>query len=590
MKTPSSQKSDPKAGQRKASGPGRGPAEKERSSAIASLMGLGERSVQKSYYPQLQQKIRELEQSEHRYRLLAENISDVIWMLDLDLTIVYISPSIRRMSGHRPEALIGKPFTDLLEPGHARRFADQISRETDDRTCTGSPPFKLSGMELQQVDKNGDLCWIEVSISCMAEQGEEGPRLLGSSRDITDRENAQREKEEMQQQLLQAQKMESIGTLAGGIAHDFNNLLTVINGYANIMLKSFEPGSPQEKKMAAIAHAGKRAEGLTRQLLAFSRKQIYSPVVLDINQTLRSMDRMLRRIIGEDIHVETILEKNISPISADQAQIEQIFTNLVVNARDSLHALPQEGGIKKRLTIETGQTRFGRTIASRLGMEKGGFYVFFSVSDNGRGMDKEIQKRIFEPFFTTKSKYKGTGLGLAMIYGIVRQNHGAIRVYSEPGQGAMFKIYWPVAPEDAVVSRKSPAVYQDLSGSETVLLVEDDAEVLSFAANALMSLGYTIHKARNGKEALDWFSQQISMEKPLPEVVVTDLIMPEMNGTELAREIEKLVPGLTVIFVSGHTDNHIVHNGMLNKGVNFLQKPYSQQRLAKHIRRALDPA
>ena len=208
--------------------------------------------------------------------------------------------------------------------------------------------------------------------------------------------------------------MESIGTLAGGIAHDFNNLLTVINGYATLILKRLEPEHPLEKKITAIAHAGKRAADLTRQLLAFSRKQIFSPSPMDINTTIKAMDQMLRRLIGEDIHVETILDKNISPISADQTQVEQIFTNLIINARDALSTRPGEARVKKRLTIETGQTRFNRETADRLTLGKAGVYVFFSVSDNGPGMDRETQKRIFEPFFTTKSKYKGTGLGLAM--------------------------------------------------------------------------------------------------------------------------------------------------------------------------------
>jgi two-component system cell cycle sensor histidine kinase/response regulator CckA len=580
MKTPSDPSQTPDSNH--------GPGEKERAEAVASLMGLGERSVQKSYYPQLRQKIRELEKSEHRYRLLAENISDVIWMLDMDLSIVYISPSIERISGYQTQDLIGTPFTDLLAPDHARRFAEQMKKQASEPGIAREGPVRLGGMELEQVNRDGSFCWIDVRVSCMTEEG--GPHLLGITRDISERKTAQREKEEMQQQLIQAQKMESIGTLAGGIAHDFNNLLTVINGYTDLILKDLEPDSPLEKKLTAVAHAGRRAEELTRQLLAFSRKQIFAPRSLDINETLGAMDQMLRRLIGEDIHVETILENKISPISADQAQIEQIFTNLVINARDALNALADGYVAKKRLTIETGQTQFNAETAARLSLKQAGPYVFFSVSDNGRGMDRETQKRIFEPFFTTKSKYKGTGLGLAMIYGIVKQNQGAIRVYSEPDKGAMFKIYWPVAPEEPHPVHTPRAVYQDLSGSETVLLVEDDPEVLSFAANALMSMGYTIFKARNGKEALDWFQQRIASGNSLPHVVVTDLIMPEMSGREFAEAVLALSPDMRVIFVSGHTDNHIVHNGMLKEGVNFLQKPYSQQRLAKQIRNALDQA
>jgi PAS domain S-box-containing protein len=567
-----------------------GPGKKQRSAAIASLMGLGERSVQKSYYPQLQQKIRELEKSEHRYRLLAENISDVIWMLDMDLSILYISPSIHQVSGFQAQDLVNKPFTDLLAPEDADRFTAQIHSEADKELCAGTTPLTLEGMELKQVNRDGKHCWIEVRVSCMTEAGDSGPRLLGISRDITEKKHAQMEKEKMQQILLQAQKMESIGTLAGGIAHDFNNLLTVINGYANLALTDLDPQDPLTEKLTAIVHSGTRAADLTRQLLAFSRKQLFTPRTLDINATIKDMERMLRRLISEDIHVETCLEKKISPISADQAQVEQIFTNLVINARDALNALPADARVKKRLTIETGQTRLNQDTAKRLGLKLSGTYVFFSVSDNGMGIDRKTQERIFEPFFTTKSKYEGTGLGLAMIYGIVKQNRGGIRVYSEPGQGTMFKIYWPVTTDTSQAKKTPPEVKPDLSGSESILLVEDDPEVLNFGANALMSLGYTVFKALNGKQALEWVDARIRSGKTLPQVVVTDLIMPEMSGKAFADAAEKLCPGLIIIYASGHADNHIVHNGILEKGINFIQKPYSQMGLAKQIRKALDTA
>ncbi len=582
MKTPSDKKPDLSQAEKKPS------TKKPMDQSIARLMGLGERSVQKSYYPQLQQKIKELEKSESRYRLLAENISDVIWMLNLNFSIAYISPSIERMSGYSANELLGKSFSDLLEPDHARRFEKEISRELKNQVCYGDDnSYKTKELELKQINRDGSDTWIEIRISCFEGEGQNHKHLLGISRDITDRKRAEAEKEEIQVQLLQAQKMESIGTLAGGIAHDFNNLLTVINGYADLILKKLENDHPLQNKIYAIAHAGRRAENLTRQLLAFSRKQIFSPQVIGISTVVNAMDQMLRRLIGEDIHVETTIDKEISPISADQTQIEQIFTNLVVNARDALTGIDRSG-FKKRITIETGQTRFNTQTAEKLGLPEPGEYVSFSVSDNGRGMTADIQKRIFEPFFTTKSKYKGTGLGLATIYGIVKQNQGSIRVYSEPGQGALFKIYWPIAdrqPSDS--DPPSSEVSQDLSGDEHILLVEDDIEVLNFAANALMSLGYEIHKAENGATALAWFQSRKLSNKSLPHLVVTDLIMPELGGKEFIRKARAMDPNLRVLYVSGHTDNHIVHNGMLDAGINFLQKPYSQQRLAKKIRAVL---
>ncbi len=553
---------------------------------IAKLMGLGERSVQKSYYPQLQKKIQELEKSEGRYRLLAENISDVIWMLDLNLDILYISPSIEPTGGFLPEELEGKPFIRLLSPGHADLFSglisDLLSREIKDLSCHGDVPHPAEEIELLQVNRDGTATWIEVKVSCLSSDGNAEKQILGISRDITARKQAEKEKQEIQEQLVQSQKMESIGTLAGGIAHDFNNLLTIINGYAELILGKMEEDHPLFKKIFAISHAGERAGDLTRQLLAFSRKQIYSPKILDINAAVSSMDNMLRRLIGEDIHVETILDKDIGTISADQTQIEQVFTNLVVNARDALTGINKKD-FKKRITIETGQTLFPPKAVKKLNLSQGQ-YIFFSVSDNGRGMDREIQKRIFEPFFTTKSKYKGTGLGLAMIYGIVKQNQGNIQVYSEPDQGTLFKIYWPATFQKVVPSEKTAPRVENLSGNERLLLVEDDKGVCNFAANALMSLGYEIHKAFNGREALEWIQ---TGEQKL-DLVITDLIMPELNGKEFIKKAIVYVPGIKVIYVSGYTDNHIVHDGMLEEGVNFLQKPYSQQVLARMVRNVLD--
>jgi len=305
---------------------------------------------------QVQKKIKELETSESRYRLLAENISDVIWMLDLNLNILFISPSIETIGGFLPEELEGKSFLRLLVSDHADLFSDRISKGINEPSCSATSPHPAMVIELLQANKDGTTTWIEAKVSCFSGNGEER-KILGVSRDITDRKQAEKEKQEIQAQLLQSQKMESVGTLAGGIAHDFNNLLTIINGYSELILSKMEEDHPLFKKVCAISHAGGRAEDLTRQLLAFSRKQIYSPKILDINATVFSLDNLLRRLIGKDIHVETILDKNIGMILADRTQIEQIFTNLVVNARDAL-VDSRKGDLKKRITIETGQTLF----------------------------------------------------------------------------------------------------------------------------------------------------------------------------------------------------------------------------------------
>jgi PAS domain S-box-containing protein len=461
---------------------------------FARLIGLGEKSLQKSYFPQLQKKIRELEKSEYQYRLLAENVTDVIWLLDLNGCFQYLSPSIRKMSGFSPEELMGGSLDKLLTPDSAKRFMDTVSQA-----------FKTAGalsvqkeLELQQTCKDGSLKWIEVVPSLFFHKPEKENRILGIARDITARKAAEQERINMQEQLTQAQKMESIGVLAGGVAHDFNNLLTIINGYADLALKDIKEDHPLFKKISAIRHAGKRAETLTRELLGFSRKQIYLPAILNINETLSSLHNMLGRLIGEDISIEMKLEDPIDVISADQSQVEQIFTNLMVNARDALKSISLEGR-KKRITIETGQTAFDSETIKRVNLDTPGPYIFFSVSDNGVGMNRELLNRIFEPFFTTKAKHEGTGLGLSMIYGIVKQNKGGIQVYSEEGRGTMFKIYWPVShPAGKTASFRPEPVIENLSGNESVLVVEDDPEVCRFAANCLLSLGYQVHTAFDG--------------------------------------------------------------------------------------------
>src|SRR3989339_495946 len=458
------------------------PSEEE---TFTRLIGLGEKSLQKSYFPQLQKKIRELEKSEYRYRLLAENVTDVIWLLDLNCCFQYLSPSIQKMSGFSPAELTGLPVDRLLTLDSSKRFMDIVGQAFKNSEDAGSKLQKE--LELQQTGKDGSIKWIEVGLSIFYHKPEKETLILGIASDITSRKAAEQEKIKIQEQLVQAQKMESIGILAGGIAHDFNNLLTIINGYAEMALEDLKKDHPMFKKINAIQQAGKRAETLTRQLLGFSRKQIYLPVTLNINETILSLNKMLGRIIGEDISVEMVLEKTIDSISADQSQIEQIFTNLIINARDALKPSSLEGQ-KKRITIETGQTAFDPDTIKRVSLDTPGPYIFFSVSDNGVGMNRKLLKRIFEPFFTTKEKHEGTGLGLSLIYGIVKQNKGSVQVYSEEGRGTMFKIYWPVSLSKRKINPPHPEpVIENLSGNECVLVVEDDRDVCYFAANCLLS-------------------------------------------------------------------------------------------------------
>jgi signal transduction histidine kinase/DNA-binding response OmpR family regulator len=404
-----------------------------------------------------------------------------------------------------------------------------------------------------------------------------------AQQEIAERKRAEQALRESEEQLRHAQKMEAIGTLAGGVAHDFNNLLTVINGYAELVLMHVEKDHPLYKDVNSILAAGRRASNLTNQLLAFSRKQIYKPRIVDINQVITGLEKMLRRLVSEDINMETNLRLDLPLIEADPGQLEQILINLVVNARDAIN---ERTGLaaEKKITIETGQTYLDETLITEHIGGNPGLHIFFAVSDNGIGMREEIKSKIFDPFFTTKEKGRGTGLGMATVYGIVKQNQGNINVYSEPGQGTTFKIYWPVT-EDQIVQKVQVKPGRDvLTGSEAILLVEDDEAVRNFAGAVLKGFGYTVFKASNGKSALE-----LIKENDLQiDLLITDLVMPEMNGEELAAKLQEIFPATLVLYASGYTDNHVVHSGILEKGVNFIHKPYSVQTLAEKVREVLE--
>jgi signal transduction histidine kinase len=385
------------------------------------------------------------------------------------------------------------------------------------------------------------------------------------------------ELESTQDQLLQAQKMEAIGQLAGGIAHDFNNLLTAINGFAGLMQLSLSTDDPLWEMTEKILDSGQRAAGLIRQLLAFSRKQIIEPQVLILNSVVTDMEKMLRRLIGEDIQLETSLSLELWPVKVDPTQMGQIIVNLALNARD---AMPTGG----RLTIETANVTLDEAYAAGHLEAQPGEYVRLAVSDTGHGIKKEVQSRIFEPFFTTKEAGQGSGLGLATVYGIVKQSSGDIQVYSEVNQGTTFKIYLPRTPE-AVRPAPQPAEEQELpSGHETVLLVEDDEFVRSLSRRVLESRGYSVLEARRGVEALRLAAGYAG---PI-HLLLTDVVMPDMGGKALAEQITATRPEMKVVYMSGYTDNAIARHGVLEPGLPFLQKPFSPKQLARKVRAVLD--
>ncbi|MBI2340607.1 MAG: response regulator [Deltaproteobacteria bacterium] len=381
-----------------------------------------------------------------------------------------------------------------------------------------------------------------------------------------------------QAQLVQAQKMESIGRLTGGVAHDFNNLLGIITGYCELSLADLKKDDPLRENLKEIQEAGKRATTLTSQLLAFSRKQVLQPAVFSLNNILGEANRLLQRIMGEDIQILTVPAPDLWLVRADPHQMEQIIFNFASNARD---AMPYGG----KLTLETQNVALDEQYAAHHPEVKAGSYVMMAVSDNGLGMDAKTLSQIFEPFFTTKEKGKGTGLGLSMVYGIVKQSGGHIAAYSEPGKGTSFKIYLPRVEgekqETAPVGKTPPA---SLAGSETVMVVEDEEKLRKFIGRVLREKGYTVLEAPSGQEAL---RMSESFPKPVA-LLVTDVILRGLSGPQTAERLIIERPDMKVLYISGYTDNAIVHHGVLEEGTNFLQKPFTPEALARKVREVLE--
>jgi len=385
------------------------------------------------------------------------------------------------------------------------------------------------------------------------------------------------DKRRLETQLLQAQKMEAVGRLAGGVAHDFNNLLGVITGYSELLGKTLEPEHRGWGRLREIQKAAERAAGLTRQLLAFSRKQVLATRVLDLNHIVGELEKMLRRLIGEDVQLLSKTAVGLWPVRADSGQIEQVIVNLVVNARD---AMPRGGTV----VVETSNVLVDDSYARAHADVSLGAYVLLTVSDTGEGMDEATQSHIFEPFFTTKEEGKGTGLGLATVFGIVKQSGGHIRVYSEPGVGSTFKVYLPRAYKDAEVE-PPPEPAKPLRGTETILLVEDAEALRIMIREILEGAGYGVIECADSAEAL---------RKPAPDVarahlLLTDVIMPQTSGPEVARSLRKKHPGLKVLFMSGYTNQAIGHHGVLDEGAQLLEKPFTTEGLLRKVRSVLDP-
>ncbi|HUL28913.1 MAG TPA: PAS domain S-box protein, partial [Thermodesulfobacteriota bacterium] len=512
-----------------------------------------------------------LRSSEEKYRTIIENIQDGYFEVDLAGNFTFLNDAECANLGYSREELIGINNRRYTEEKTARELYHLFNGVYR----TGEA---VRGYDLEIFRKDGTKSFNEISVSLMKDSEGKPIGFRGISRDVTERKQDEKEKLSLQEQLRQAQKMEAIGQLAGGVAHDFNNLLTVIKGYSQLSLLDLKEDSPLWGNIQEIEKASQRATDLTRQLLAFSRRQILDLKVLDLNVLLKDLEKMLRRIIGEDIALVTLLSEGLGKVKVDPGQIEQVIFNLAVNARD---AMPSGG----KLSIETANAELDEEYARSHVNVAPGRYVRLSVSDTGVGMTQEVKDRVFEPFFTTKEKGKGTGLGLSMVYGIVKQSGGNIWLYSEPGRGTTFRVYFPRTEEEADGLHKEEVTDVFPRGSETILLVEDDELVRDLATRLLEQQGYRVLKATNGQEALRVAREHVGETIHL---LLSDIVMPQMGGKELSDWLKISRPNVKVLYTSGYADNAIVHQGVLDPGTHFLQKPFSLKTLSHKVREVLD--
>jgi PAS domain S-box-containing protein len=528
------------------------------SSAVRGALALAQSHVDK--------KIAEdaLRVSERRFRALVEESWDAIALFAADGTIVYGSPATTRLLGYELVEFVGRNAMELIHPDD--RAAVLLRLEE----VTTRPRGRLH-VAARVRHKNGNWRHLEGVLTNLLDDPSVAA-IVNNYRDVTDRRM-------LEEQVILAQKMEAIGRLAGGVAHDFNNILTAIGGYTDLLLADLAPDDQRRRDVEEIHQAAQRAASLTRQLLAFSRRQVLQPKVINLNSLVPGIETMLRRLIGEDILFATVLHPRLGNVRADPGQIEQVIVNLVVNARD---AMPKGG----RVTIETRNVELDESYAEDHPGVTPGRYVMLAVTDTGVGMDEETRARIFEPFFTTKVRGKGTGLGLATVYGIVQQTGGHIWPYSEPGKGTTMRVYLPRVDEPAdPLERPGEAPLELLRGSETILLVEDEAPVRSVTRQLLERNGYTVLEAADGPAALALVDRGSGGGHV--DLLLTDVIMPGMSGRELAGELQARRPDLRVLYMSGYTDDAVVRHGMLEPGLAYLEKPFRPATLLRKVREVL---
>jgi PAS domain S-box-containing protein len=487
-----------------------------------------------------------LKDKDRKFRLLFGEHPHPMWIIDpQECKILEANAAAAALYGYSQEEFCGLPL-DAVEV-----------RDENLQSATGPRRHRTS---------SGGIIEVEVATHTIEYGGQMVD--LAVLMDVTGRRH-------LEEQLRQAQKMEAIGMLAGGVAHDFNNLLTIINGYSQLILNSLPPNDPNQHSAEQIMKAGERAAALTSQLLAFSRRQVLQPKVLDLNKLITAMSTMLRRLIGEDLELRLALSPDLGMVNADPGQIEQVLMNLVVNARD---AMPK-GGV---LIIETGNVELDEGYSKRHLPVKPGPYAMIAVSDNGAGMDEAAQERLFEPFFTTKGSGRGTGLGLSTVFGIVKQSGGSIHVYSVPNSGTSMKVYLPRIDRPAVIESEAPRTVA--SGSETILVVEDDDMVRNLVRETLVRSGYHVLDAGSPMEA----RRIAAAYRGRIHLLVTDVVMPKISGRDLAVQLTARRPDLKVLYMSGYTDGAIVNTGLLHKEVAFVQKPFTPAAFTKKVREVLE--
>ena len=508
-----------------------------------------------------------LRDSEGRYRLLFESNPFPLWVYDVEtLSFLAVNTAVVHRYGYSEEEFMTMTIKDIRPSEDVPALLENIAKV--------SAELNDAGVWRHQ-KKDGTIIDVEITSYPLNFAGRRAELVLAN--DITERKRAEDALHRSEDHLRQALKMEAVGKLAGGVAHDYNNLLTAITGHSEMCLKRLTPKNSLYRHIDEIKKAGDRAAALTRQLLAFSRKQILQPEVLDLNNIVVELNKMLQRLIGEDIDLLMGLSGDLGKVKADPNQLEQVIMNLVVNARDSM----PKGG---KLTIETDNVHLGDEAADLHVSVPAGDYVMLAVSDSGCGMDAQTQARIFEPFFTTKDVGKGTGLGLATVYGIVKQSEGSISVYSEVGRGTTFRVYLPSVEGEVAEVGSATENLESLMGSETVLVVEDEEVVREMATEILRESGYHVLEAKHANEALILAAQYDGQI----HLMLTDVVMPQMSGRELADQLAQLRPDMKVLYMSGYTDDAIVHHGVLEKGTAFIGKPFSIEAITRKMREVLD--